>query len=63
MIEENFCNVKILYKQRVFEHLIKKNFEFENISRQNYLSALVQLLEEVPVELFFMYLSKVLIIY
>ncbi|KOC63670.1 MMS19 nucleotide excision repair protein like protein [Habropoda laboriosa] len=58
LVNENFCNVKIFYKQRVFEHLIKKNSEFENTSRQNYLTALVQLLEEVSVELLFMHLTK-----
>ncbi|XP_076759252.1 MMS19 nucleotide excision repair protein isoform X1 [Xylocopa sonorina] len=58
LIEENFCNVKIFYKQRIFEHLIKKNSEFENGSRQNYLTALIQLLEEVPMELLLMHLTK-----
>ncbi|OAD54066.1 MMS19 nucleotide excision repair protein like protein, partial [Eufriesea mexicana] len=58
LVETNFCNVKIFYKQRVFEHLIKKDSEFENTSRQNYLSALIQLLEDVPEELLFMYLTK-----
>lgn len=60
LVEENFCNIKIFYKQRVFEHLIKKNSEFKNTSRQNYLSAVVQLLEEIPLKLLFMYLTKVL---
>ncbi|CAK9794946.1 MMS19 nucleotide excision repair protein [Anthophora plagiata] len=58
LVDENFCNIKIFYKQRVFEHLIKKNSEFENVPRQNYLTALVQLLEGVPVELLFMHLTK-----
>ncbi|KAK1125132.1 hypothetical protein K0M31_006471 [Melipona bicolor] len=58
LVEENFCNIKIFYKQRVFEHLIKKNSEFKNTSRQNYLSAVVQLLEEIPSKLLFMYLTK-----
>ncbi|XP_054016831.1 MMS19 nucleotide excision repair protein homolog [Hylaeus anthracinus] len=58
LVEENFCNIKIFYKQRVFEHLIKKNYEFENLSRQNYLTALVHLLEEVPMDLLFMHLTK-----
>ncbi|XP_050484310.1 MMS19 nucleotide excision repair protein isoform X1 [Bombus huntii] len=58
LVVENFCNVKILYKQRVFEHLIKKDSEFKNIARQNYLKTLVQLLEEVPLQLLLMYLIK-----
>nr|XP_012153539.1 PREDICTED: MMS19 nucleotide excision repair protein homolog isoform X2 [Megachile rotundata] len=58
LVEENFCNIKILFKQRVFEHLINKNLEFEDSSRQNYLTALVLLLEEIPVELLFMHLTK-----
>lgn len=62
-MEENFCKIKIFYKQRVFEHLIRRNHEFENLSRQNYLTALVGLLEEVPMDLLFMHLKKVLIEY
>lgn len=58
LVSENFCNIAILYKQRVFEHLIKKKSEFENASKQNYLTALVELLEEVPVELLLMHLTK-----
>ena len=58
LVEENFCNIKIFFKQRVFEHLINKNSEFKNSSRQNYLTALVHLLEEVPMELLIMHLTK-----
>lgn len=58
LVEENFCKIKIFYKQRVFEHLIRRNHEFENLSRQNYLTALVGLLEEVPMDLLFMHLKK-----
>ncbi|XP_076650340.1 MMS19 nucleotide excision repair protein isoform X2 [Halictus rubicundus] len=58
LVQENFCTIKIFYKQRVFEHLIKKNHEFEDSSRQRYLTALVHLLEEAPVELLFMHLTK-----
>nr|XP_033340790.1 MMS19 nucleotide excision repair protein homolog [Megalopta genalis] len=58
LVQENFCIVKIFYKQRVFEHLIKKNLEFEDTSRQRYLTAVVYLLEEAPVELLFMHLTK-----
>ncbi|XP_076678333.1 MMS19 nucleotide excision repair protein [Andrena cerasifolii] len=58
LVKENFCDIKIFYKQRVFEHLIRKNHEFENSSRKNYLTALVHLLEEVPVELLMMHLTK-----
>ncbi|XP_043266247.1 MMS19 nucleotide excision repair protein [Colletes gigas] len=58
LVEENFCKIKIFYKQRVFEHLIRKNHEFENLSRQNYLTALVYLLEEVPMDLLLMHLTK-----
>ncbi|XP_031843171.2 MMS19 nucleotide excision repair protein isoform X1 [Nomia melanderi] len=58
LVQENFCTIRIFYKQRVFEHLIKNNHEFEDSSRQRYLTALVHLLEEVPVELLFMHLTK-----
>ncbi|KZC14978.1 MMS19 nucleotide excision repair protein like protein, partial [Dufourea novaeangliae] len=58
LVRENFCNIKIFYQQRVFEHLLKKNHLFEDSSRQNYLTALVHLLEEVPMELLFMHLTK-----
>ncbi|XP_026674112.1 MMS19 nucleotide excision repair protein homolog isoform X2 [Ceratina calcarata] len=58
LVAENFCNIAIFYKQRVFEHLIRKKSEFENSSKQNYLTALVELLEEVPIELLLMHLSK-----
>ncbi|XP_078052901.1 MMS19 nucleotide excision repair protein isoform X2 [Augochlora pura] len=58
LVQENFCVIKIFYKQRVFEHLIKKNLEFEDSSRQRYLTAVVYLLEEAPVELLSMHLTK-----
>lgn len=63
LVEENFCNIKIFFKQRAFEHLINKNSEFEDSSRQNYLTALMHLLEEVPMELLIMHLTKVIIKY
>ncbi|XP_076241898.1 MMS19 nucleotide excision repair protein [Calliopsis andreniformis] len=58
LTEDNFCNIRIFYRQRVFEHLIQKNLDFEGLSRQNYLTALIHLLEEVPMELLFMHLTK-----
>ncbi|XP_012522997.2 MMS19 nucleotide excision repair protein homolog [Monomorium pharaonis] len=58
LITENFCNVKIFYKQRVFEYLLRQNINFKNMSRQNYLIALVHLLEQIPEELLFLHLTK-----
>ncbi|XP_029667958.1 MMS19 nucleotide excision repair protein homolog [Formica exsecta] len=57
LIEENFCNIKIFYKQRVFEYLLQQTISFTNSSRQNYLIALVHLLEQMPEELLFLHLT------
>lgn len=59
MITENFCEVKIFYKQRVFEYLLQQNINFKNAMRQNYLIALVHLLEQMPEELLFLHLTEV----
>lgn len=59
LIEENFCNIKIFYKQRVFEYLLQQTISFTSSSRQNYLIALVHLLEQMPEELLFLHLTKV----
>ncbi|XP_067215509.1 MMS19 nucleotide excision repair protein homolog isoform X2 [Linepithema humile] len=58
LIVENFCNVKIFYKQRVFEHLLQQNVNFTNSMRQNYLIVVVHLLEHIPEELLFLYLTE-----
>lgn len=59
LVTENFCNVKIFYKQRVFEYLLGQNGNFTTPNRQNYLIALVHLLEQVPEDLLFLHLTKV----
>lgn len=56
---DNHCNVKIFYKQRIFQNFLQQYQQFEENSRQNYLIALVHLIEEVPMELLLMHLSKV----
>ncbi|KAM0734168.1 MMS19 nucleotide excision repair protein [Formica fusca] len=58
LIEENFCNIKIFYKQRVFEYLLQQTISFTSSSRQNYLIALVHLLEQMPEELLFLHLTE-----
>lgn len=58
LITENFCDVKIFYKQRVFEHLLRQNINFTKTMRQNYLIALVHLLEQIPEELLFLHLTE-----
>ncbi|KAF7410203.1 hypothetical protein HZH68_004584 [Vespula germanica] len=58
LTSENFCNIKIFYKQRVFQHLLQQNNSFFNNSRQNYLIALIYLIEEMPSELLYMHLSE-----
>lgn len=57
LIEENFCHVKILYKQRIFENIIKECNE--STSEYNYLKALIYTCEELPIELLSLYLTKV----
>lgn len=59
---ENFCTIKILYRQRIFQHLLQQNNNFVNESRQNYLIALTYLLEEMPTELLYMHLSELVIL-
>lgn len=59
LTSENFCNIKIFYKQRVFQHLLQQNNSFINDSRQNFLIALIYLIEEMPTELLYMHLSEV----
>ncbi|XP_011641202.1 MMS19 nucleotide excision repair protein homolog isoform X2 [Pogonomyrmex barbatus] len=58
LIPENFCNVKIFYKQRVFEYLLRQNVNFTNSIRQNYLIAFVHLLEQIPKKLLFLHLTE-----
>ncbi|KYN36651.1 MMS19 nucleotide excision repair protein like protein [Trachymyrmex septentrionalis] len=58
LITENFCDVKIFYKQRVFEYLLRQNINFTSTMRQNYLIALVHLLEQMPEELLFLHLTE-----
>lgn len=60
LIVENFCNVKIFYKQRIFEYLLRQTItSFTSSNRQNYLIALVHLLEQMPEELLFLHLTEV----
>lgn len=63
LTSENFCNIKIFYKQRIFQHLLQQNNSFFNNSRQNYLIALTYLIEEMPTELLYMHLSEVSLYY
>ncbi|XP_071561201.1 MMS19 nucleotide excision repair protein-like isoform X2 [Temnothorax nylanderi] len=58
LITENFCDVKIFYKQRVFEYLLQQNINFASAMRHNYLIALVHLLEQMPEELLFLHLTE-----
>ncbi|XP_018400128.1 PREDICTED: MMS19 nucleotide excision repair protein homolog [Cyphomyrmex costatus] len=58
LITENFCDVKIFYKQRVFEYLLRQNINFTSTKRQSYLIALVNLLEQIPEELLFLHLTE-----
>lgn len=58
LITENFCDVKIFYKQRVFEYLLRQNINLTSTTRQNYLIALVHLLEQMPEELLFLHLTE-----
>ena len=51
--------MKIFYKQRVFEYLLRQNINFTSTMRQNYLIALVHLLEQMPEELLFLHLTEV----
>jgi hypothetical protein len=61
LMAENFCIVKIFYKQRVFEYLLQQNDNFtSSTTRQNYLIALVHSLKQIPEELLFLHLIKVL---
>ncbi|XP_026830696.1 MMS19 nucleotide excision repair protein homolog isoform X2 [Ooceraea biroi] len=55
---ENFCTVKMFYKQRVFEYLLQQNVNFTSSMRQNYLIALVHSLKQMPEELLFLHLAK-----
>ncbi|KAK0162859.1 hypothetical protein PV327_006601 [Microctonus hyperodae] len=58
LIEDNFCIVKLFYKQRVFQNIIKQNETFIDNARQNYLIALIHLVEETPMELLLMHLVQ-----
>ncbi|XP_014487511.1 PREDICTED: MMS19 nucleotide excision repair protein homolog [Dinoponera quadriceps] len=58
LTEENSCDIKILYKQRVFEYLLRQNSNFVNSARQNYLIALVHSLEQMPRELKLLHLAE-----
>ncbi|XP_015188175.1 PREDICTED: MMS19 nucleotide excision repair protein homolog [Polistes dominula] len=62
LTHENFCNIKMFYKQRIFQHLLKQNNYFVKNSRQNYLIALTYLIEEMPTELLYMHLSDLVLI-
>ncbi|XP_066598678.1 MMS19 nucleotide excision repair protein [Prorops nasuta] len=59
LTKENFCNIKIFYKQRIFQHFIKESSQFQNDSRQNYLYAFAYLLEEVPIKLLYTHLIEI----
>ncbi|XP_048516354.1 MMS19 nucleotide excision repair protein homolog isoform X2 [Athalia rosae] len=56
--EDNYCNVKLFYKQRIFQNTIQKNHDFHGPARQNYLVALMHLVDEVPMELILMHLEQ-----
>lgn len=59
LVKENFCDIRILYKQRIFEYLLQQNDSFVNSARRNYLIALVHLLTKIPEELKFSHLAEV----
>ncbi|XP_023290256.1 MMS19 nucleotide excision repair protein homolog isoform X2 [Orussus abietinus] len=58
LTEENFCTIRIFFKQRIFQNLVQARHLFTSDSRENYLIAVTHLLEEVPTELLFMYLNE-----
>ncbi|XP_074095727.1 MMS19 nucleotide excision repair protein [Cotesia typhae] len=57
---DNYCIIKLFYKQRIFQNVIQQNSLFDGESRQNYLIAFTFLLEEIPRDILLMHLSKVL---
>ncbi|CAG5075487.1 Similar to mms19: MMS19 nucleotide excision repair protein homolog (Xenopus laevis) [Cotesia congregata] len=57
---DNYCIIKLFYKQRIFQNVIQQNSLFDGESRQNYLIAFIFLLEEIPRDILLMHLSKVL---
>ena len=59
LTEENFCTIKIFYKQRIFQNLIQLNNDFNTKARQNYLRALAYVVEEVPIDLPIRHLERV----
>ena len=59
LTEDNFCQVKILYKQRIFENIIKESSKVSLEFKQNYLTALICTAEEVPIELLLLYIKQV----
>lgn len=59
LITDNCCDIKIFYKQRIFQNFLQQYEQFKDDSTQNYLIALVHLVEEIPMELLLLHLSKV----
>ncbi|EFN81695.1 MMS19 nucleotide excision repair protein-like protein [Harpegnathos saltator] len=58
LTKENFCDIKIFHKQRVFEYLLQENNNVVNSMRQNYLIALIYSLEQISTELKFLHLAR-----
>ncbi|XP_034949031.1 MMS19 nucleotide excision repair protein homolog [Chelonus insularis] len=59
LIAENYCIIKMFYKQRIFQNIINQNELFNNIARQNYLTAFVYLAEAMSQEILLMHLFKI----
>ena len=60
LTEDNFCQVKILYKQRIFENILRESSNASSDSTKNYLTALMHMAEEIPIELLLLYLKEVI---
>lgn len=63
LTEENFCLVKMLYKQRILENIIQGCNESTRETKCNYLKALLYTCQEISMELLSLYLGKVRTIY
>lgn len=59
LTKDNFCQVRILYKQRIFENIIKESSKASLEYKQHYLTSLIRTAEEAPVELVLLYLNQV----
>ncbi|XP_033219527.1 MMS19 nucleotide excision repair protein homolog isoform X2 [Belonocnema kinseyi] len=58
LTKDNFCQVKILYKQRIFENIIKESNNASLEYKKNYVTSCIRMAEEAPVELVLLYLKQ-----